>query len=92
MSADVDHDAPPYAIIQGSPFRVRGVNAEKLKRCGFGEDDIRSLKEAFRELFDGEGSLADDEAVARLSNPASNPHVRRLVSAIAAGKAKRRCR
>lgn len=88
--ADVDHDAPPYAIIQGSPFRVRGVNAEKLKRCGFGEDDIRALKEAFRELFDGEGSTADEEAISRLSSPASNPHVRRLVSAIVADKSKRR--
>jgi UDP-N-acetylglucosamine acyltransferase len=90
--ADVDHDAPPYAIVMGSPFRVRGVNAEKLKRCGFGEDDIRALKEAFRDLFNGEGHAVDEEALARLAGHSTNPHVRRLVTAIQAGKSKRRRR
>lgn len=90
--ADVDRDAPPFAFVQGCPFRVRGVNTEGLKRCGFGEDDIRALKEAFREIFNGEGATPDEEALARLSDSAANPHVRRLVQVLQAGRGKRRRR
>ena len=71
---DVDHDAPPYAIIQGSPYRVRGVNTENLKRCGFGDDDIRCLKQAYRELFAGGKIHAD--VLKRLLDD-ENIHVRR---------------
>ena len=33
---EMDRDCPPFAMVQGSPYRVRGVNAENLRRCGFG--------------------------------------------------------
>lgn len=89
--ADVDHDAPPFAFLQGNPFRVRGVNTEGLKRCGFGEDDIRSLKEAFREIFNGEGASANEDALARQAGSA-NTHVRRLVAVVQASRGKRRRR
>jgi len=80
--AGVDHDAPPFAIVQGFPFRVRGVNTENLRRCGFGEDDIHALKAAFHEMFDGSGSSADPAAVRRLlADRNLNRHVRRLVEA-----------
>ena len=75
---DLDRDAPPFAMIQGSPIRVRGVNTRNLKQCGFGEEDIRALKGAFREIFDGSGVQADDAAIARLLGAEDvNPHVRR---------------
>ena len=51
--AGIDRDAPPYAILLGFPFRVRGVNTHNLKRCGFPEETIAGLKDAFRVLFDG---------------------------------------
>ncbi|HAU37066.1 MAG TPA: hypothetical protein DCX07_05045 [Phycisphaerales bacterium] len=77
--AEVDRNAPPFAMIQGSPYRVRGVNSENLHRCGFGEDDVRALKQAFRELFNGGSTPADLEVARRLLADASvNPHVRRL--------------
>lgn len=52
---DVDEAAPPFAMVQGSPLRVRGVNTHNLKRCGFADEDIRALKGAFRELYNGTG-------------------------------------
>ena len=78
--ASVDRDAPPFAMVQGFPFRIRGVNIENLQRCGFGEDDIRALKQAFRELFNGPNSPAHSRNAERLlSGEKVNPHVRRLV-------------
>ena len=81
---DVHCDAPPYAILQGSPHRVRGVNSHNLKRCGFDEGDIRAIKHAFRDLFDPAGSNVDPEALDKLRRRGDlNPHVRRLVDAVA---------
>ena len=63
----VDSDVPPYSMVQGSPYRVRGVNSHNLKTCGFGDDDIRSLKRAFRDLYNGKGAL-NPQALAKLMN------------------------
>jgi len=83
----IDQDAPPYAMVQGLPFRVRGVNTNNLHRCGFGEDDISALKRAFRELYNGSGARPNPAALERLRiNPNLNPHVRRLVEAIRSAK------
>jgi len=80
---DIDHDAPPYAMLQGSPFRVRGVNTHNLKQCGFSETDIRALKNAFREIFNGKGFDPDTSAIRRvLDSPEVNQHVRRLILAV----------
>lgn len=81
--AGVMSNAPPYAMLQGLPARVRGVNTRNLKRCGFGEDDIHALKEAFRELFNGPDGEVNEEALSRIEaagNP--NPHVRKLIGAV----------
>ncbi|MCK5114614.1 MAG: hypothetical protein KAR11_07630 [Phycisphaerae bacterium] len=70
----VTRDVPPYSMVQGSPFRVRGVNTHNLKACGFGEQDIRALKKVFRELFNGKG-FADAEVLAALSKNRKTPQV-----------------
>jgi UDP-N-acetylglucosamine acyltransferase len=75
----VDHDAPPFAMIQGSPYRVRGVNSHNLKQCGFGEQDIRSLKRAFRELFNGSGEMKMDTLDELASDDQTNQYVKTLV-------------
>jgi len=81
--AMVDHDAPPYAMIQGCPYRIRGVNTHNLTRCGFAEEDIRALKNAFRELFDPVAGYADAEALERLSQAEQgSDHVNRLLQAL----------
>ena len=91
--ANVDRDVPPFVTVEGSPVRVRGVNAENLKRCGFGDQDIRALKDALRELYDGSTSKADPAALARLDSDKNiNPHVRTLIQAVRAGKARVRGR
>jgi len=81
--AGIDRDAPPFAIVQGFPFRVRGVNTQNLKRCGFGEEDIGALKQAFHELFNGSDGRPDEEVLQRLArDPAANQHVRKLLETL----------
>ena len=74
----VDRDAPPYAMIQGTPFRVRGVNSHNLKQCGFGEDDIRQLKRIFREVFNGNGTMKPQAVDSLQDAVADNPHLAKL--------------
>ncbi len=81
--ANVVRDVPPFAIVEGDPVRVRGVNAENLRRCGFGDRDIRALKDAFREMYNGAGGRPNAKAVARLLERTDlNPHVLRAVEAL----------
>jgi UDP-N-acetylglucosamine acyltransferase len=81
----IEHHAPPFAMVQGSPGRVRGVNSQNLKRCGFGDQDLRVLKRAFRRLFNGEGLKTDREALQQILNDQNaNPHVRSLADALEA--------
>jgi UDP-N-acetylglucosamine acyltransferase len=89
--AGVDRDAPPFAIIEGFPFRVRGVNTRHLKRCGFGEEDIGALKQAFHEIFNGEDLHPNEAAVQKIARaPRPNQHVSRLLDALGRQKGGRR--
>lgn len=75
----IDRDAPPYAMIQGSPYRVRGVNSHNLKACGFGEADIRALKRVFRDLFNSDGQL-NKEVLGKLrKDRKANQYVKTLL-------------
>ena len=81
--ARIDHDAPPFAMLQGQPFRVRVVNTHNLKRCGFDEDDIRALKQAFRQLYNGADGQVDPDVVGRiLADVSARPPVHRLAEAV----------
>lgn len=82
---EMDRDCPPFAMVQGSPYRVRGVNAENLRRCGFGENDIRDLKAAFREIFTGPDDAPDAVVLKRMSADKTHPHLKRLAESIQAG-------
>ncbi len=84
--AGVDRDAPPFAMIQGFPFRVRGVNSQKLKRCGFGDDDIRALKDAFHDIFNGGEQLAPAALEEFARRDDLNPQVRKLIEALQSAK------
>jgi UDP-N-acetylglucosamine acyltransferase len=87
----IDRDAPPFAMVQGFPFRVRGVNTQNLKRCGFGEEDIQALKQAFHEIYSGEDGHPNEEAIAKIARlPKANPHVLKLLETVRRLKGGRR--
>ncbi len=76
--AVIERHAPPFSMVQGFPFRVRGVNSELLRRCGFADADIQALRAAFRELFNDHADHA--RPAAKLADELiANPNVARLV-------------
>ncbi len=44
-------DVPPYVVVTGNPPEPRGINLEGLRRRGFGAEQMRNLKEAYRVLY-----------------------------------------
>ena len=87
---EIDRDAPPYAMVQGTPYRVRGVNSEKLRRCGFSDGSIKALKQAFHELYNGSGDHANAEALERLlAQRDADLHVQRLAQSVKSSETRR---
>ncbi len=80
--ASIDRDAPPYARVQGIPFRVRGVNVTKLQRCGFDADTINTLKRAFRTLFNGQDDCPGADKITAAKSSFKGEHVKRLLDSL----------
>ncbi len=55
----VRRDVPPFSIFEGDPNKVRGINAEGLKRHGIDPDTIRALKKTYNEIYRRGGSLEE---------------------------------
>ena len=49
--ARVAQDVLPYTIVEGHPASTRAINVVGMQRRGFTEDDVRSVKLAYRKLF-----------------------------------------
>jgi UDP-N-acetylglucosamine acyltransferase len=79
----VTRDVPPYVMAVGQPAVPHSVNSEGLKRRGFGPEQIRNIREAYRTLYRRDLPLAD--AVAELTVQAATcPEVQPFVDFIAA--------
>jgi UDP-N-acetylglucosamine acyltransferase len=50
-ASKVNQDVPPYALSDGNPCRVRGVNVIGLKRRGVAQETREALHSAFKVLF-----------------------------------------
>lgn len=50
-SSRLSQDVPPYMIAAGSPATVHGLNVIGLRRHGFGAEQRRELKTAYRTLY-----------------------------------------
>jgi len=78
----IDHDTPPYAIVQGNPLRIRGVNKENLKRCGFSHQSIDTLKKVFRIIFNDSVGLPDPTRLVDIEQSFDDEHVAELLSSL----------
>jgi UDP-N-acetylglucosamine acyltransferase len=79
----VVQDVPPYMITDGNPANTRGLNLVGMQRRGFSEDDIRSLKAAYKKLFlKKDGNLANSISSLKATHDADNPRVKHLISFI----------
>lgn len=78
MYGGVNQDVPAYVMVSGQPPRPRGINAEGLKRRGFGRDQIRNIREAYRTLY--RAGLSRDEAIEALqARVDEQPEIRPMI-------------
>ena len=79
----VQRDVPPYVMVAGNPAIPHAVNSEGLKRRGFSEEQIRSIREAYRILYRLDLKLA--EAMEQLREMgATQPEVKMFADFVAA--------
>lgn len=86
MYGGVNQDVPAFVMVSGQPPRPRGINAEGLKRRGFGRDQIRNIREAYRTLY--RAGLSRDEAIEALqARVDEQPEIRPMIdSAVASAR------
>lgn len=74
-------DVVPYAKAQGNRAKVFGLNTIGLKRGGFDTARIRTIREAYRVLFD-QGLLLKDALVRLKTDYAGDADIERMVTFI----------
>ena len=74
FSSGVKQNVPPYAMVAGMPAKAAGINFEGLRRHGFTADEIASIKQCHRYLYQENLLLAEARdkinALASESQPA----------------------
>lgn len=69
----IEHDLPPFMIVEGRRSRVRNVNAIGLQRAGFDEADIDHLRAAFKRLY--RSSQPQVHTIAELNEDPQTPDI-----------------
>ncbi len=71
-------DLPPYVMAAGNSAKPFGINAEGLKRRGFGEDQISGIRRAYKTLY--RSGLTLEEAKSAIAEQADRvPALKLLV-------------
>jgi UDP-N-acetylglucosamine acyltransferase len=65
MGSVLGKDVPPYVTVGGHPAEPRGINAEGMRRHGFADGTIQSIRRAYRTLYMGNLKLAESIAELR---------------------------
>ena len=71
-------DLPPYVMAAGNSAKAFGINAEGLKRRGFGEGQIAEIKRAYKTLYRS-GLGLEEARVAIAAQSEKAPELRVLV-------------
>jgi UDP-N-acetylglucosamine acyltransferase len=58
-------DVPPYALVDGNPAQLCGINQVGLERQGFSDETIKRIRLAYRILMDS--SLNTSQAIGKIS-------------------------
>lgn len=79
----VENDVIPFGLVKGERATLAGLNYVGMERRGFDKDSVRALTKAYKQLFEGQGTLAERlETVAQ--DYAANDVVMRVVDFIRA--------
>lgn len=66
-------DIPPYVLAAGEPLRYSGLNVIGLRRRGFSNDDIYTLKDAYSIIFGKHYNFSEALDVVKNKYPDSKP-------------------
>ena len=81
----VGQDIPPFTMASGARAKLYGLNTVGLKRRGFSEETINTLKKAYKILFRDKLSLK--EAIEKINQELPDiPEIRHLIEFIEANK------
>jgi UDP-N-acetylglucosamine acyltransferase len=80
----VNMDAPPYFRYGSFNIEPNGLNLVGLRRAGFSDVDIASLKRAYRILY--RSNLKLEDALTRIESEVPSEHTRHLVAFIRRSK------
>jgi len=59
MGSTIAKDVPPYIMVSGAPAHPHGLNSEGLKRRGFSEEAMATLKKAYKLLYRSQMSFEE---------------------------------
>jgi UDP-N-acetylglucosamine acyltransferase len=77
-------DIVPFTIVDGNPARARGVNIVGLQRNGFSEEQVKTLRAAYKTLY--RSKLNIGQAMEALKTEETDEHVRHLVEFVEGSK------
>ena len=60
----VEHDVIPFGLVKGERAHLAGLNYVGLERRGFTKEQVQSLMKAFKQIFEGSGTLSERTAKA----------------------------
>ncbi|WP_183799057.1 acyl-ACP--UDP-N-acetylglucosamine O-acyltransferase [Mycoplana azooxidifex] len=61
----VAYDVIPYGMLNGNPGILGGINVVGMSRSGMDKATIHRVRRAFKEIFEGEGSIRNNAAAIR---------------------------
>jgi UDP-N-acetylglucosamine acyltransferase len=73
----VNADVPPFFLYSGFDVAPIGLNVVGLQRAGFGDEEIRTLKRAYRILY--RSGLKLQDALAKIEGECESEHALHLV-------------
>lgn len=85
FSAGVSGDVPPFVMVQGNPAEPRAINKEGLRRRQFAAADVEAIEDAYKLIYRS-GKLMTEVKTELAVQAQANPHVRRMLDFILAGK------
>ena len=63
--AGVSYDVIPYGMLNGNPGVLSGLNVVGMSRAGFDKPAIHQVRRAYKQIFEGEGSVRNNAAAIR---------------------------
>lgn len=75
----VDHDMPPFTLVEGNRASVKGLNVIGLRRRLENKDDIEEIKSIFKRIL---GDTVDKELAEEIAQTHENEYVKRFAEFI----------